>query len=518
MFVPIYPVTRDGNGVKATYYNSTIVYPHFATDPSRSLIGGASSNSWMSSSTSDMKFNVDLGRSEVCTRIRLDNYHDSGSLPNRGVRNFTIYGSNESIAFNNTTYSNLDNLTLIQSFEAREHHDFDLPDPEYFTFANETAYRYYILRISDNWGGNQIAIRRIEFQKNVTPGHSPIYLPINDATHVNTTTNSSSHEGSRATNRGNLVVGTANLNSYRSDGGSGTNEKFNVDLGSAKVIKRLYLENYHDGGLSTNTGIKDFTVYGSNTESDFLNDTYADVLPGMTALHTGNLTAAQHIAADNSDPQIFELTNTVAYRYYILRIADNHGDGSYLGFRRIHLLDEHTPHYPPIVDATTTFATLNNTSAFKIFRRFTALLSNGLYGVAGVAGGLKFIVDYGDGNAFAATRVMLENSHLGSFNRGINDFSVYGSNSLPSVTYADDTGLTEVATGFSADQSTTTNEHETQYFDFENTDEFRYYVIKVSSNHGGPSWNVGLIEIHGAGGAGPTPGADSDAIFFGCNF
>ena len=514
MFVPIYPVTRDTNGVKSTSTVGAGYEGWRATNPLFSVQGTSGSATWLASSTTNQKLNVDLGRAEACSRIRIENWHHFGAITDRGIRNFTVYGTNEATAFNNTTYADTNDLTELGVYEAREHSADSLSEPEYFYFENETAYRYYILRIADNWGhGLQLGVRRVEFQKDISTGHAPIYLLRNDGAHVKATTTRPGDEAANVVNRVKYTIGGIQTEGWQSNVGSASEQKINFDLSEPKIIKKLYLENYHSTGNPDDRGIRNFTVYGTNEATAFNNTTYADT-NDLTEL--GVFEASAHIAADNNDPQIFDLTNDTAYRYYILRIADNYGDASRMGCRRIYLLDEHTPHYPPIVDPTTITATTNSATAYQGARRFSETT---IEWESTAATNQKFIVDYGDGNAFAATRLMLENSHNATFAKGINSFAIYGSNSAPSTDYATDAGLVQLASGLNAVASTTTNEHETQYFDFSNTTEYRYYVLKVASNLGdGSTMNIAQAEFHGAGGAGPTPGADSDAIFFGCNF
>lgn len=51
----------------------------------------------------------------------------------------------------------------------------------------------------------------------------------------------------------------------------------------------------------------------------------------------------QHIAANTADPKYITVTNLTAYRYYAIKIADNWGDATLCGFRRIVLQLDDTP-------------------------------------------------------------------------------------------------------------------------------------------------------------------------------
>jgi hypothetical protein len=113
-----------------------------------------------------------------------------------------------------------------------------------------------------------------------------------------------------------------------------TGQKFNIDLGSAKEITRIYLENYHASGGTVDRGIKNFSIYGTNSATAFANVTYLTI---TDLVLLGTFIAAQHVAVDTADPQYFELPTTGSYRYYVFRIADSYGASSYIAARRIEL-------------------------------------------------------------------------------------------------------------------------------------------------------------------------------------
>jgi len=121
-----------------------------------------------------------------------------------------------------------------------------------------------------------------------------------------------------------------------------TNQRFHIDLGSAKVIKRIYLENSHNNGTNSTQGVKNFTVQGSNNGTAFTTLTY------VTDTNWTNITASsgqwtQHPATDTYDPQYVTLTNSTAYQYYAIKFADNWGSATNLGLRRIEFQEEVTP-------------------------------------------------------------------------------------------------------------------------------------------------------------------------------
>ena len=117
------------------------------------------------------------------------------------------------------------------------------------------------------------------------------------------------------------------------------NQRFHIDLGAGKTIKRIYYENHHDSGLNTEGGVKNFTFWGSNEATAFANLTYATDTD-WTQLTTSQSTFQKHVAADQADPQYITVTNTTAYRYYAFKFANNYGNGRILGVRRIVLQTE----------------------------------------------------------------------------------------------------------------------------------------------------------------------------------
>ncbi len=117
-----------------------------------------------------------------------------------------------------------------------------------------------------------------------------------------------------------------------------TNQRFHIDLGSAKTIKRIYYENSHGNAanLLTNRGVQNFTFWGSNTAGDFTDLTYANNGNWVQITPTQS-TFDRHSEADAADPKYITVTNTTAYRYYAFKFADNYGNDTYFGVRRIEL-------------------------------------------------------------------------------------------------------------------------------------------------------------------------------------
>ena len=163
-----YPPAYNSTYVKATteYYNRLA---HQGVDPSKSLIGDATSNSWNSDGTvGGMRFHIDLGSEKVINRIYYENSHNVGGSTNQGVKNFTLWGSNESSAFNELTYSADTSWAQITGLSQEffdQHIAVDTPDSKYITFHSDTSYRYYAFKFSDDWGlGAYMGFRRVELQ------------------------------------------------------------------------------------------------------------------------------------------------------------------------------------------------------------------------------------------------------------------------------------------------------------------------------------------------------------------
>jgi len=128
-------------------------------------------------------------------------------------------------------------------------------------------------------------------------------------------------------------------NTWLTNTGVVTNATFQADLGSAKVINRLYYQNAHHLGGATANGAKNYTVWGSN-DANFLDTNYSKDT-NWTQIG-GTRQFLQHVLLDQSDPQYETVTNTTAYRYYRLKIADNWG-GTYIGLRLIQFQDTTQP-------------------------------------------------------------------------------------------------------------------------------------------------------------------------------
>jgi hypothetical protein len=164
-YVSVYPKIINTTTVIATSYHDSNYLPWFAVDPTITVLGNHANATWASGNgqITNQKFNIDLGESKIIKRFYIENGHSSGGVTNMGAKNFSIYGSNSSAAFSNTTYSNIDDLTLLGTFTARDHVAIDRIDKQFFYLDNNQSFRYYIFRVADNisGGGTNILIRKI---------------------------------------------------------------------------------------------------------------------------------------------------------------------------------------------------------------------------------------------------------------------------------------------------------------------------------------------------------------------
>ena len=109
--------------------------------------------------------------------------------------------------------------------------------------------------------------------------------------------------------------------------------KFNVDLGAEQIVNLITIENFFDTLDNwPQEGIKTASLFGSNSRSAFTNVDYHN---------TDNLTLLAGFALEQREVKDIHFENQEPYRYYILRIHDNHGAVS-VGFNQIRFYT-HTP-------------------------------------------------------------------------------------------------------------------------------------------------------------------------------
>lgn len=167
--------------------------------------------------------------------------------------------------------------------------------------------------------------------------YSSVYPPAHSDTYVKATTKySTDFWPYYATDPLKPLIGADTNNAWQSASGQITNQRFHIDLGEAKTIKRIYYENEHHNGTYTNYGVKNFTFWGSNEASAFADLVYGDDT-NWTQLTTSVSYFDQHVAQNIADPKYITVTNTTGYRYYAFKFADNYGSSYGIGVRRIEL-------------------------------------------------------------------------------------------------------------------------------------------------------------------------------------
>ena len=142
-----------------------------------------------------------------------------------------------------------------------------------------------------------------------------------------------------ATNPIKPLIGDSTNNCWLSNSGvpgNQINQRFHIDLGSAKIVTRIYYENYHTFGLVPEAGVKTFTFSGSNTAGDFTDLVYTDN-GTWVQLTTSQSTFDEHVALDQPNPKFIIVTNITAFQYYAFKFADGYGYPTAMGIRRIEL-------------------------------------------------------------------------------------------------------------------------------------------------------------------------------------
>lgn len=175
----------------------------------------------------------------------------------------------------------------------------------------------------------------IEYTINSIYGYYAVYPPAYNETYIKTTNRWFEFEGFRAVDPALSLSGGRYLNSWLTENGHTGSQRFHVEFASAQVIKRIEYCNSHHDGYETDAGVKDFTIQGSNSATAFANLTYADNTDWTDI--TANISSmTQHTEGyDGVIWRIIELTNDVAYKYYAIKCANNHGDGNNIGLRRV---------------------------------------------------------------------------------------------------------------------------------------------------------------------------------------
>jgi hypothetical protein len=168
-WVSRYPPSQNSTYVKATSTYG-FYYPYSATDPTKSLVGAGSGNSWASANGtfSNQRFHIDIGGyGEIIERIYYENFHISGGSLTLGVKGFILQGSNSNTDFQDLVYADAgtwQDLTTVPTAMVK-HVALDQADPHYVDVINTTVFRFYALKCVDNYGAtSNLGFRRVELQ------------------------------------------------------------------------------------------------------------------------------------------------------------------------------------------------------------------------------------------------------------------------------------------------------------------------------------------------------------------
>jgi hypothetical protein len=175
-------------------------------------------------------------------------------------------------------------------------------------------------------------------------GYSSAYPPAFSSTYVKATTEDPTFgKAYYAADPTKPLIGWSSYNSWQSYENPlippdypNVNQRFHYDLGSGKVINRIYYENIHHNGTGVDVGVKNFTFWGSNSATAFADLVYSHDTD-WTELTCSQNTFDQHAASDTADPKFIAVTNSTSYRYYAFKFADNWGYAYWMGVRRIEL-------------------------------------------------------------------------------------------------------------------------------------------------------------------------------------
>ena len=161
-----YPPAHSDTYVKVSSKYSTNFWPYYATDPALSLSGAWELKAWVSANGSytNQRFNIDIGSAMIIARIYLEN-GQSGGITQYGIKDFILQGSNDSRALAQTNYASDTYWTDVETGLQARQGTKDGTDPQYFTIDSSIPYKYYSLKIDNQWSGaNYMSIRHVELQ------------------------------------------------------------------------------------------------------------------------------------------------------------------------------------------------------------------------------------------------------------------------------------------------------------------------------------------------------------------
>ncbi len=190
-FMSQFPINNNATNIRASSFSADGGFlPHFATKADFVTIGSTINNAWLSEdgAYSGQKFNIDLGNAKLIHRIYLENYRGPGSNVNPGIKRFYVYGSNSYADFDDLNFNNLSpTMKLLGRFDnessgrfdsqAQRHGKADSSFPQFFyltdngagEYTNDRVFRFYIIRISSNYGGNNMGFRVLQLQTGDCP-------------------------------------------------------------------------------------------------------------------------------------------------------------------------------------------------------------------------------------------------------------------------------------------------------------------------------------------------------------
>ena len=328
----------DTNTVIASNRFNNDYFAHHAFDPTRLMSGSWTNNSWITAQGSPRfaRLNINIGTAKAVSRIGIVNGHHIGTNTEFGAGDFTVYGTNELYAFNNnihgSSYGDLTELyssALRQSAQTASDPAFNGEDEQFFEFANDVAYMYYIFEFTQSFANaSYIAIRHINLYERTTDIFETVLPPTISGKHVresgsyqtgyeawNLLDNSKSSLGAASPpNRVWLVNGV-------------TGQRFNIDMGVPVFVNEFLFENYFhvsNGTAVTNTGrgVNSLNIFGSDDPLDFYDTSTA----GNSQLsQIIGVSIPQHLADNRSSWQKHEILMATSYRYYVFKINSNYG-------------------------------------------------------------------------------------------------------------------------------------------------------------------------------------------------
>lgn len=164
----VYPPAYNDTYIKTT--TKTLDMDGFKSlDPSQPLTGDAYPYCWMSNNgqASNQRLHVDLGTSLIIHKIDYVNYHNAGYNTNRGGQGFSVQGSNSATSFAELTYSTDTGWTTISKSPTslvRHTEGSNTAIWNSITLTNETAYRYWAIKLASNYGdASYMGLRRLLF-------------------------------------------------------------------------------------------------------------------------------------------------------------------------------------------------------------------------------------------------------------------------------------------------------------------------------------------------------------------